>query len=67
MKQNELPFVLVVITVVFTFLAGSLDFYLAAQPHLSVEQAQIFDTCNTIWQAGAFTMFGLLAHQKLSA
>jgi hypothetical protein len=57
MKQNELPLVFVYITVgVFTILAGSIACYLSVQPHLSLEQAQIFDTCNQICQSGAAAM-----------
>jgi hypothetical protein len=61
MKQN-FSFVLVSI---FTILAASLGCYLAVQPHLSLEQAQIFDTCNQIWRAGATALFAPLVYLKL--
>jgi hypothetical protein len=39
--------------------------YLAAQLHLSREQAQIFDTCNKLSTGGSLTVFGLLTRRKL--
>jgi uncharacterized membrane protein YczE len=50
-----------------TIFSFGTSLYLAAQPNLSREQIQIFDTCNKLSMGGSLAVFGLLARRKLSA
>ncbi|MBW4490039.1 MAG: hypothetical protein KME12_19840 [Trichocoleus desertorum ATA4-8-CV12] len=43
-----------------TLLSGSASFWLAANEHLSPQQARVFETCNTTWSMGIGAIFGLL-------
>jgi hypothetical protein len=54
-------------TVSITVCAFGTSLCLAAQPHLSKEQTQIFDNCNKISMGGSLTVFGLLARRRLTA
>jgi hypothetical protein len=52
-------------TVAITVYSFGTSLYFSAQPHLSKEQAQIFDNCNKISMGGSVAVFGLLARRKL--
>jgi hypothetical protein len=51
-------------TVALALVAGGGSLYLSGQ-ELNPSQKQLFESLNTTWKTGAFTVFGLLAYQVL--
>ncbi len=47
--------------VCFTLLSGVGSLWLSDKGNLTPEQARVFETCNTTWNLGITTVFGMLS------
>jgi hypothetical protein len=47
--------------VCFTLLSGAGSLWLSGKGSLSPEQTRVFETCNTTWNLGITTVFGMLS------
>ncbi len=47
--------------VCFTLLSGASSIWLSGKGSLTPEQTRVFETCNTTWNLGITTVFGMLS------
>jgi hypothetical protein len=61
MTKSTSTFKLIFGTVVgFTFISGITAVGIASQPRLTLQQEQVFETCQTTWEVGTKGVLGLM-------